>query len=552
MRARHLIVISLVLLVLFAASVPVYASHTVRKEPSEAESRLFEEIFSRVEKHRDLIEPGIDDVKKSLSEPLKVFFSCRYLDDRNVESVTIRLSTELAGFDEGLATKHKDVLLGAAYVWDCTAIKDRYTLTIECTNKLMLNPDFVTREETETGEKRIVAMAENEMTLYHELLHGQLMINAMQDTGDASGWRADACRFFERNNNEIDYTPSDRGHMVIPPAEDRFLSRLMEKNNGLLIVKTIGRDVGTEKFTQVMASQEELGGLVNVGYYVFARSANIEDTEIVVSDDRKMIQVSGSLQDPTKDGLVRMFILPRLEHAGAKIELSVDDAVKSAGSAFVFSARVQNLQPTDITGSLTLFVDGVSAASSRINLSKGEITTMDFVWKNNDEQPAMHSVLIDGLGSVSNQVTVMTFERFVSASAIGHGTIVEQLVFDTLTGSEVVLARPERISATVAVDDREGYDVRLFAPDGTLVVGMDGKVSSKSERASLVEVGNQNLVVKFKNLSDRLVFLAVKSTGGDSLPAGDWTVKTVDASGHDLDSKIKYRVSYVRSDVSIR
>jgi len=136
----------------------------------------------------------INDVKRSLSEPIKIFFSCRAMKDKEVESVSIDVSTQFFGFDERLAEQHREGMLGGMYIWDCKAVKDSYTLTIECTNLLMLNPNFMVREETEKDEKKVIAIAENEMILYHELLHGQLMMNAMKDSSDSLGWRADTCR----------------------------------------------------------------------------------------------------------------------------------------------------------------------------------------------------------------------------------------------------------------------------------------------------------------------------------------------------------------------
>ena len=344
MHTKYLVVIALVFMILFSASVPVYASHARKTQPTEIEKRLFDKIFERLEKHDGLIETKVDDVKKSLSEPLKIFFSCRAIKGKAVESVTIDVSTQFVGFDERLAEQHKEGMLGGIYIWDCKAVKDSYTLTIQCTNLFMLNPSFVVKEEIESKEKRLIAMAENEMILYHELLHGQLMMNAMNDSNDALSWRTDACRFFYNNDNEIDYSASDSEHKIISELEMKYLSKLIEQSNGIVIVKTIGKEVGTKRFTQVIANFEELGNLADAGFFVFARTINLEGADILVSKEGQTVSVSATLQDPQKDGIVRMFIMPKSGVSNVRIELDVDDAVKSVGSEFVFTARVQNLQ----------------------------------------------------------------------------------------------------------------------------------------------------------------------------------------------------------------
>jgi len=550
MRIKYLVVIALVIMILFSASVPVYASHTKKTQPTAIEKRLFEKIFERMEKHDELIETKVDDVKKSLSEPVEIFFSCRNINGKAVESVTIDVSTQFFGFDERLAEQHKEGVLGAVYIWDCKAIKDSYTLTIECTNLLMLNPNFVAREETEKEEEKLIAMAENEMILYHELLHGQLMINTMKDNSDALGWRADACRFFDNNRNEIDFSASDAEHKIVSKLEREYLSKLIEQNGGMLIVKTIGEEVGAKRFTQVMATFDELGDLAEQRFFVFVRTVNLEGMEILVSKEEQRVSVSATLQDPQEDGIVRMFIMPKSGISNVRIELDVDDAVKSVGSEFVFTARVQNLQANYIAGSVTLIIDGFRIGSKELSVPAGKAITVAFTWGSSDKQPSIHSAKVDGLNIASNEVSIMTFDRFVSEIAKSNGIVAEQSVIDPKTGKKVTVARPDRISATIMVGDIEA-DVRLIAPDGTLVIGKEGLVGRVGNKVNLVEVGGQTLIVKYTDLNERLTLFAIKSAKGEPLQEGEWFMKAVDISGQDADVKIKYYASYVKTYVSM-
>jgi len=549
MRTKYLIVIMLVLMILFSASIPVYASHTKRTQPTEDETRLFGKIFDRLEEHDELIETKVNDVKKSFSKPVKIFFSCRAIKDKAVESVTIDVSTQFVSFDQRIAEEHKEGMLGGIYIWDCKAVKDRYTITIECTNLLMLNPSFMVREETESDEKKLIAMAENEMMLYHELLHGQLMIDAMKDNSDTLGWRADACKFFENNNNEIDYTPSDADHKIISELEMKYISKLIEYSGGVVIVKTIDRQVGAKKFTQVIANFEELGKLAEAGFFVFVRTVNLEETEILVSDEKRTISVSAILQDPQKDGIVRIFIMPKFDVSDARIELEVDDSIKSMGSEFVFTAMVQNLQTTDLAGNVMLIIDGFKIGSKELKVPASKTITVAFTWDNNDNEPSMHSVKVHGFNNVSNEVTVMTFDRLVSATAKSDSIIAEQSVIDPNTGKKVIVAIPDRISATIVVDDIEA-DVSLVSPDGILVIGEEGLVDKVGKRVNLVEIGGQTLVVKYTDLNEKLRFFAVKSAKGEPLPEGEWLVKAVDISGQDASVKIRYYASYVKNEAA--
>lgn len=546
MHVKYLIAISLAFMILFSASIPVYASHTRRVQPTEDERRLFEKIFDRLEAHDEMIDTKIADVKDSLSKPVKIFFSCRSINTRSVQSVTIDVSTQFVSFDEKLAEQHREGMLGGVYIWDCKAVKDSYSLTIECTNMLMLNPTFIVKEETETGEKRLIAMAENEMTLYHEFLHGQLMINAMKDNSDALGWRADACRFFADNGNLVDYSPSDSSHEIISTLELEYLAKLIEQRRGALIFKTIDNQVGAGRFTQVMADFEELGELVELGFFVFARTVNLEGVEVLVSKEAQTVSVSASLQDQENDAIVRMYIMPRMSFSDARIELEVDDAVKSVGSEFVFTAKVHNTQTTDLQGSVTLFIDGSMIGGKQLNLPAGRTLAVEFTWGSADEKPSMHSVKVDGFGSASNEVNLMTFDKLLSATVRSDDIVAEQTVIDPNTGKQITVARPNRISATIMVGETES-GINLVAPDGTLVIGKEGLVNKVSNRVNLVEVGGETLIVKYTDLNAKLRFFAVKSTMDKPLQEGEWLMKAVDIAGQDADLKIRYYASYVKT-----
>ncbi len=541
---KYLFAIAMIFMLVFSASIPVYASHVKRTQPTADEKRLFDKIFERLEKHDKLTEVKIDDVKDSLSEPLQIFFSCRGITGKSIESVTIDVSTQFISFDEDVAEQHAEGMLGGIYIWDCKVVKTSYTLTIECKNMFMLNPSFMAREETETNEKKTIAMAENEVILYHEFLHGQLLINAMKDTGDSLGWRKDACRYFAGNGNLIDYSPSDAEHKIIAGLEMKFLSKLIEQNDGMLVVKTIDKEAGTRNFTEVIARFEELGDLADLGFFVFARTINLDDAEVLVSTEMKTVSVSAVLHDPQKDGVVRMFIMPKASVSNARIELEVDDAVKSLGSEFVFAARVYNMQKTDIVGSVSLIIDGLRIGGKDLNVPGDQALTVAFTWRGSDKEPSIHSAKVDGFSKMSNEVSIITFDRLVSATMQSDVVIAEQSVIDARTGKEVIVAKPERISAIISSDIED--DVRLLAPDGTLIIGEEGLVDV-GENEKLIEVGGQTLAVMYTDLNEKLRFLSVKSVQGLPLSEGEWVIKSVDMSGQDTAAKIKYYASYSKT-----
>lgn len=548
MYAKYAIAVAFATLILVSSSIPVYASHIKKVEPAEEEKVLFDKIVARLEKHKDMMPIKVEDVKKSFSEPITVFFSCNQFSDSVIDSVSVSVRTQFANFDADLAERHRTGILSGLYIWDCKAIKDRYTLTIECVNTLMLNPDFLSKEETETNERKVIAMAENEMVLYHEFLHGELMIDAMKDTNDSSGWRNDACTFFESNNNELDYEPSDGDHKVISRLELDYLAKLIKNNDGKLIIETVKKEeVGSDEFKQVVATFDELGELGKKGFFVFAKAINMKDVKIIVSAQEETLSISGSLQDPSLDGVARIFVMPKTTSSNIKIDLTVDDTAKNIEAEFTFTARVKNLQSNDITGTLRLGIDGKIVNSKDIDVPASKEKSITFVWKSNDQRASKHVAAIDGFNTASNEITLFTFDRVESITASCNGKVTDQIIIDPDTNERISVAKPNRITAVVMDKDVE---IQLIAPDGTIVIGKNAIVNEVGARAHIITVEDQTLVVKYTDLNERIRFFSIKSTLRDTpLPSGEWSIKALDSNGNDADTRFKYYVTYVGSEI---
>jgi hypothetical protein len=545
MELRKLAFLFLASTILFASSVPVYASHVKKEEPSAEEKMLFEKIFSRLEEHADMMKVQVEDVRKSFSEPVEISFSCMPFRERAVDSVSVNVVTQFARFQPELSEGHRTGILGGIYVWDCKAVKEKDVLTIQCVNTLMLNPDFLVREENETGERKTIAMAENEMVLYHELLHGELMIDAINDVSDVSRWRKNACTFFAENNNELDYTPSDLNHALISSLELDFLAKIVKKHNGLLLVKNVDRHkVGSYEFTEIIATFPQLGTLAKKGFFVMARAINVNDVTIDVSQERGTIAVSGSLSDPSIDGSVRVFIMPKTVSSDVRISLDVDNAVKGMGSEFIFTARVHNADTSDASGTLKLGLDGRVVSSRNVEVKANSEIVINFAWKSSNVA-SKHVAAIDGFGTASNELTLFTFDELEVNTIDGEGMISEQVIVDSDSGERTTVARPSKISA-VAIVESGLETIRLLAPSGTIVIGKDGLVREIDDKVRIVSVDGKNLAVRYSRLNDRVVFTAVKNTISDEpLPVGVWRIMGVDSNGINTDARIKYYVSFL-------
>lgn len=240
-------------------------------------------------------------------------------------------------------------------------------------------------------------------------------------------------------------------------------------------------------------------------------------------------------------------VVQQISAVDAEIELEVDDTIKRVGSQFVVTAKVQNLQAKETSGSITLIVDGFVTERKPVTLPSNGVELVQFMWSSSDLQPSMYTARAGGFGVSSNEVTMIQFDRLVTGRASGSLVVHAQSVTDLKTNEKLIVAKPDRISAILKTSDA---DIRLSAPDGTLLID-DAAVDRSSNANYIVDTEGQKLVVRYIDLNDRLKFVALKSVNGESLREGEWVVKVVDAFGREVNIEIRYYTSYVATYPSI-
>lgn len=163
--------------------------------PDKAETAF----FAKLQKRFTAYAPGepVEDVLRSLSEPVRVDMGCR-----RVITVRTRLKHwrgngekdawyEWGGVSNGTGTE------GGASVESFVNV--------------------IAFDAAAMGDERSRrSKVDSTATFYHELLHGQLLLNAMK--GDAA-WRKAYCA-----DADIDFSPADLGdpHQLIPALENAY------------------------------------------------------------------------------------------------------------------------------------------------------------------------------------------------------------------------------------------------------------------------------------------------------------------------------------------
>ena len=203
--------------------VSVYATY---EPPTTQEQTLFNQLLAQLEK-TTVPKTDVTDVIQTFERPLIISFSCNANDTNNfvVSVITTKLLNLMKiilirmWLQEGLI--HGTVLLQQKQA------RSRFNVTMS----VRLNPEILLNG---TDVNPTVHQVENQVVLYHELLHGQLMINAIKSLGT---WRNEICN--KTPQQPVDYSYADPDYKIINPLQTQFASELMEAQGGEVITKNV-------------------------------------------------------------------------------------------------------------------------------------------------------------------------------------------------------------------------------------------------------------------------------------------------------------------------
>ena len=269
------------------------SASAIYEPPSSQEIGLFNSLLDQFEK-LDVPMKDVSDVIRTFQQPLIVSFACNANDTNNF--VVTVVSTRLDKFNQTIV--HQDLVTGGVYTWDCYITTEGGKITIQCNNELRLNPELLSNG---TGLDPRVHQIENLVILYHELLHGQLMIDAIKSS---SAWRQEVCN--KPVNGTFDYSFADPSHKNINPLQTLFASELVELYGGKMITNEI-----TPQETQNGAFSITILNLANYpqfanGAEVNLRGANLQNTKF--SSAGSTVFLTGNLVNKTQSGTAWFYV----------------------------------------------------------------------------------------------------------------------------------------------------------------------------------------------------------------------------------------------------
>ena len=278
---------------LLAGSVyPVFADYV---EPTQQEQQLYDRLLANFTK-LDVQKTDVSKVMESFSAPITISFPCN-TGDLNSD-VTAVIRTQLAKFDNSLG-HHEGTTTGGIYTWKCSITSSGGKITINCSNELMLNSDAILSSAEQNPK---IKQVEDLVILYHEFLHGQLMIDAMSSSDT---WHDNVCN--KTPQDELDYSYTDANHKVITPLQTEFASQLIKSAGGEMKVEEITpQETNSGAFTKKIGSLYDYPNYVKNGASISARAYNIINMQI--TSQKTDIMLSGALSNTTQSGIVWLYI----------------------------------------------------------------------------------------------------------------------------------------------------------------------------------------------------------------------------------------------------
>ena len=267
-------------------------------EPTIEEQQMFKNLLSQFLK-LDIDREDVSGILSTFEKPQIVTFPCNIEDVNNL--VVNVVETRHAGFST--PEEHEGgVIVGGTYSWQCKiTTSSKGIITMDCDNTLKLNPDVIN-----PSEKRDIRSQEidNLIIIYHELLHGQLMLDAISSSQE---WRNDVCN--KTTEDKIDYSYSDKQHIIIDPLQEDFADKLVSKKDGVFFLEEITPgETQNGEFSKKITGRFDHIELANSGIKVTYRGINTNELKVTFPEDD--ITISGTLKDKTKSGRVWLYAFP--------------------------------------------------------------------------------------------------------------------------------------------------------------------------------------------------------------------------------------------------
>ena len=259
--------------------------------PTIIERLEFNGRLRSLRNHEDLLPRKVDDVIRSFKDTIRISYDCP--KGSNFKKVYINVTTKHIKWDRSLAVGDEQFHVRSGtvgyYIWHPTFIMKGKEKRIYANNFIMF------ALETD-GKQMSSTPLVGEALFYHELLHGQLLFDAMKE----KKWRKKTC------DGDFDLGPSDSNHKRIPELVQNYLRRVAAITENVCAVSISPQRASPTAFFEIQIANIDI--LKNeerwemISYY--PNGSNVDPNSFRIEPKGTKVIASGKLIDKTQKGFV--------------------------------------------------------------------------------------------------------------------------------------------------------------------------------------------------------------------------------------------------------
>ena len=274
-------------------------------EPSTVEKNVFKAKLERLKSHADMHPISVTDIISSLEDTLRKQIECP--PSSEINKVQFKIITKHIKFDRNLMIGEESIPVEDTdigwFQWTVTSkVTDGMKIITAC-NYIMLDSAIMVQQEADPPYGPIA----DEGLLYHELLHGQLVIDSIMNNESYQN-RICSCDF--------DLSAADTEHEHIHDLESNYLKDLL-KETGIedpevyILDPPAQKADGDGKFKLEIAEETILGDKLDISIKsYFPKGSNVMEGSLGLVFENGKIFITGMLIDKTKPGIVSVIIDP--------------------------------------------------------------------------------------------------------------------------------------------------------------------------------------------------------------------------------------------------
>lgn len=244
----------------------------------------------------DLLPRRIDDVIRSFKDTVRISYDCP--KGSKFRKVYINVTTRHIKWDRNLSVGEEQFHVPGGtvgyYIWRPLIIMQREEKRVYANNFIMFDRD-ITRERQRNSIPLL-----DEAIFFHELLHGQLLLDAMKK----KKWRKKTC------DGNFDMGPSDSNHKRIPGLVQNYLRRAAAITEDVCAVSISPQRASSTAYFEIQIANADI--IENkkkwqaITYY--PNGSNVEPNSFTIRPKGTKLIASGKLIDKNQKGFVLVHI----------------------------------------------------------------------------------------------------------------------------------------------------------------------------------------------------------------------------------------------------